>query len=946
MSRGSCDDDVREHVTTCPQCAATVERIREENDLLAELRRAETDAPPSSAGAPKKRPVPAELGSLAGYRVLSEIHRGGQGVVYRAIQEAANRTVALKVLLEGAFATDRQRKRFEREIDLVASLHHPNIITLYDCGTTADGRQYFAMEFVDGVPLDRWAAERGLPAAGPVSETKPAPARRASHASGPRSRAAVRDALRLFSKICDAVNCAHQRGVIHRDLKPGNILVDASDEPHVLDFGLGKELYHDNDPDGATVTRAGEFMGTLAYASPEQALGNPARVDVRSDVYALGVILFQMLTGRFPYNVAAGVRDTLDAIINTEPARPSALVRAIDDELETILLKALAKDRERRYQTAGELGRDLKHYLAGDPIDAKRDSGWYLLRKSLRRYRVPAAILAAFVLLSLGFGITMAVLFGRAAHAERMAQRRLATAESIQQYLKGILASVDPARTQGRDVTVRFMLDEAATRIEEELADQPEVELAVLNTLVETYVALGLYVEAEPHARRALVLRRKVLSADDPELAFQLNRLALVLKLQGRFTEAESLYKQALRLQRAQLGEKNRFVASTLNYYAVLHKDRGKLNEAERMFRRALALRRELLGAEHLDVATTLRNLASVLRERGNFDEAERLLTESLAIRRKRLGNENPDVARAIASLANLHSEKGEYETAESLYLQALTMQRKLLGDEHPHTAYTLYNLAHLLNTRGEYDRAEPLYREALDIHRTALGSDHPAVADTLTGLARLLMARGRLEQAEPMVREVLAIRRKSVPNDSTVIAYSLNNLGVLLTRQRRFAEAEPHLRKALAIYEQQLGDAHPLVAMTLTNLARVLADTGDPLAALPHYRRALALRRERLPAGHWKTANTQLGLGSCLVGLGRFEEAEALLVEAYEKMRVALGTRHGRTTGALQKVIELYVAWNKPDRADEWRAKLPTSSQPAPDEAEAAVKTPAHSGP
>ncbi len=308
--------------------------------------------------------------SIEGYEITRELHRGGQGVVYQAVQKSTKRKVAIKVLLQGPYASQRQRHRFEREVDVVAGLQHPNIVTIFDCGVTQDDRHFFAMEYIHGQPLDAYISDKPL---------------------------SIDDALRLFTKICAAVSYAHQRGVIHRDLKPGNIRVDANGQPHNLDFGLAKAAGYDL-TDGVPETVTGEFMGTLAYASPEQVKGSPDNIDTRTDVYSLGVILYEMLTGKYPYQVVGQMVEVLRRIVEAEPQKPSTIRRQINDEVETIVLKALAKEKERRYQSAEDLARDIVRHLSGEPIDAKRDNAWYVLRTTLRRYRVPVTICGTFLM--------------------------------------------------------------------------------------------------------------------------------------------------------------------------------------------------------------------------------------------------------------------------------------------------------------------------------------------------------------------------------------------------------------------------------------------------------------------------------------------------------------------------------------------------------------------
>lgn len=329
--------------------------------------------------------------ALPGYEILDEIHRGGQGVVYRALQKATRRQVAIKVMREGPFAGWRDRARFEREVQVLGALNHPSIVTIHESGTAA-GCHFFVMDYIAGSPLDVWLS------------------------SGPRS---VEQILRLFVRICDAVNEAHIKGIIHRDLKPGNIRIDDEGRPHILDFGLAKVAAHEEqDEKAAGMTRVGQFVGSLPWTSPEQAQGTLEHVDTRTDVYALGVILYQMLTGTFPYEVVGPMRDVLNRIVTAEPIRPSSIRKEIDRDVEAIVLQCLRKEPQRRYQTAGELGRDIERYLNGEPVAARSDSGLYVLAKTLRRYRVPVAVATAFALL-VGASLLASISLWRQAVSQR-----------------------------------------------------------------------------------------------------------------------------------------------------------------------------------------------------------------------------------------------------------------------------------------------------------------------------------------------------------------------------------------------------------------------------------------------------------------------------------------------------------------------------------------------
>ena len=372
-----------------------------------------TDAPP---------PLPTD--SFPGYAVVKLLHRGGQGIVYEAVQESTNRKIALKVMRSGPFASGQETARFDQELRILSELKHPNIVRLHDGGTAA-GHRYLVMDYIAGEALD-------------------------AHMVG--ARRSVDETLRLFIKICKAVNAAHLRGVVHRDLKPSNIRIDEHGEPHILDFGLAKLAANDGGltSSARAMTLTGQFVGSLPWASPEQAEGATGRIDTRTDVYALGLILFHMLTGRFPYDVIGTMRDVLDHIVNTAPARPSRFSREVDDDVDTIILKCLHKDRDRRYQGAGELSQDVERYLDGKPIQAKADSSWYVLSKTLRRHRTATATVMIGAIFVVAFAVAMSVLYQRAVTAELLATQSAADARN-----KFALARE----------TVEFLVEEVSNRL-------------------------------------------------------------------------------------------------------------------------------------------------------------------------------------------------------------------------------------------------------------------------------------------------------------------------------------------------------------------------------------------------------------------------------------------------------------------------------------------------
>jgi serine/threonine protein kinase len=508
-------------------------------------------------------------GAFAGYDILREIHRGGQGVVYQAMQRATKRKVAIKVIHGGPFTGSQGRARFEREVQILGQLNHPNIVGIHDSGVTSDGSFFYVMDYISGQSLDEV-----------LRESKGSPD--------------IEQTIRLFVKICDAVNAAHLKGVIHRDLKPANVRIDVNGEPVVVDFGLAKVGSGDgSDPaePGRLMTVTGQFVGSLPWASPEQAIGAPDAIDVRTDVYSLGVILYQMLTGKFPYVVVGNMRDVLDNILKAEPSRPSSVHRRINNEVETIILKCLSKERERRYQSAGELARDLRHYLAGDPIEAKRDSGLYVIGKTLQRYRIPAAVAFIFLLTLVIFAISVAVLYRKAEH-------RRAEAEAARQQTSAALEAESKERRRA-DENGRSIFDFATTtafgaagqmaqvqggtqalatlikgsverlnKLEPQIKDDPELmrRLATALNRLSEYQSdlyngrLGEPTEAEALHTRALAIRTKLAAANPDgwrskfELGLSLFRGAMITQSKRDYVAAQKQMSEAIEMYDRSLG--------------------------------------------------------------------------------------------------------------------------------------------------------------------------------------------------------------------------------------------------------------------------------------------------------------------------------------------------------------------------------------------------------
>lgn len=879
-------------------------------ELAARLAAAEAlldrSPPLSSAASSPSSP------SIPGYRIGAEVHRGGQGVVYRAVQEGTRRDVAIKVLYGGAFAGPRDRARFEREVLILSRLSHPNIVTVHD-GGSAPGGFYFVMDYIRGKPLDQFVREADL---------KPRPI------------------MKLMAKVCEAVDVAHLRGVIHRDLKPGNIRVDPAGEPHVLDFGLAKVGEFDELADARTEIRtvAGEFVGSVSWASPEQAEGRPEKVDIRSDVYSLGVILFQILTGRFPYDVTGSLRNVLDRIARADPVEPKAIRSEIDPETSAIVLRCLAKDPERRYQSAGDLARDIRRYLAGEAIEAKRDSSWYVMRKSLRRHRAHAAVAAAFVVvITVGF-VLSATFWAQAARARdeaenerREAVRQAKIAAAVNDFLNhDLLALADPMNTPDREITVKEVLDTASERIEGRFSDEPLVEASIHTTLGHTYLNLGKLQEAEPHLKRALDLRRAELGEPNERTLQSVNNLASLYHEQGRYEDAESLFQKVIRIRTDTLGEDHPQTLTAVNNIALLYESQGRYDEAEALHLRTLEARRRALGDEDPKTLSSMNNLALLYMKRGRLDEARPLLVETLKIRRRLLGKENPKTLTSMNNLASLHYHQGRYAEAEKLYAETLRIGRRVLGEDHPNTLRSMNNLGGLYAEHGRPAAAVPLLVGAVQGRRRVLGPEHPDTLRSMNNLATTYESLERFEEAERLLVEGLEISRRVLGEEHPDTLMATNNLAVLYKTRSRHEEAEPLYVKVLDARRRLLGENHPRTLVSMSNLGSLYIQLGRYEEAEPLFASAVERVGRSLPPGHWYGGAFLLKYGICLTHLGRHGDAEDALLEAHGILAKALGPKDPRTTAVREALVDLYERWGKPQMASDWRGTPPVTSQPA----------------
>ncbi|MBU0640691.1 MAG: serine/threonine-protein kinase [Planctomycetes bacterium] len=895
---------------------------------------------------------------IGAYRIVRTIAVGGMGTVYEAIQDHPQRTVALKVIRAGV-ASPSALRRFQHEAELLGRLSHPEIARVYEAGTYAtspdenDTRPFFAMEYVEEAEIITEYADR------------------AGLDTGAR--------LALLLKVCDATHYAHQRGVIHRDLKPANVLVDRSGQPRIIDFGVARLT--ESDRQITTMrTDVGQLIGTIPYMSPEQVTGDPSALDVRSDVYALGVLGFELLTGQLPYEVTGrAIPDALRLILNEEPKKPSALNRTLRGDIETILSKALEKEKQRRYGSAAELAADIRRHLRDVPIEARPTSTLYQFRKFARRNQA-GVIGAAVAVGGLLFGTAFATWKAfeatsernRARTAEQNANQQAATArleaqkaERINQFLQEMLAAADPSTARGREVSVRETLDRAAERIETGLADEPLVAAALRHTIGLTYRNLGIYDQAEAQLRAALDLRRAHLGDDHPDTLRSLSAVATVCRDQGRLADAEDLIRQTLERSQRVLGDTHPDTLSALNLLALVLQDRGALADAEPLYRRVLELQRQTAGPEDPGTLLAVNNLAWLLLSQGRLSEASALFADTLDIRRRVSGDDHPETLRTMINLANVLRELGRPQEAEPLALEAVATCRRVLGDEHALTQYALDRLVWVHYANGNLAEAEALARTALDLRRRALGPKHMHTLHSMSTLAAILSARGSWDAAIEWHRATLAARRQLVGDEHPDTLVSLTGLGTALAQRGDYEQAEPLLRSALEARRRLNGAAHPETLGIMHNLALVLeargeyteaerlfrevrtaraAALGDQHAgtlevthglartllaqnraadAEPLLRELVAAADRAVPAGHWQAATFRADLGRCLIALERYAEAEPLLVDSYADLKTSVGVTHKHTRAALASLIRLYEAWGRPVEAAACRAQL-----------------------
>ena len=731
------------------------------------------------------------------YDIIQLLGEGGMGVVYEAEETVpVRRRVALKLVRKGLDDAREVLARFDAERRALAVMSHPGIARVLQAGSTDDGEPYFAMELVRGLPLTEFC------------DTK---------------RLAVRERLQLFIGICEAVQHAHQKGVIHRDLKPSNILVtdeDGTPQPKIIDFGIAKAL--GPQPADAARTLAGFAMGTVAYMSPEQASTTAIDVDTRADIYSLGVMLYELLVGALPHDPAqVGVFEFLARLASgdTMPPTPSAglstvlaqsdaiaqrrrtdlrhLQRALRGDLDWITMKAMHPDRVFRYETANGLAADLRRHLSNEPVAARPPSTRYRLEKFVRRHRMGVVVAGVASVLVTVSSVVATVGFVRARRAEQLAAEEAAAAKQVADFMVDLFRQSDPNVQRRQNMTALALLEQGIRRVKMDLASQPLLQARLMQTMGTVETSLGKFAEARVLLDDVLRTRERLLGSDHPLVGETLTSLGELTRERGELDEAEQYLTRALAIREEALGPRNVDVATTMSMLAVLRVRQTRLAEAESLYQRVLAI--DALVREPNDARTLrdMRGLAAVYRAMDRKVEADSLSRLVLQRQEQSLGADHPDVGSTLNNLGTLAYFDGRYAEASRYYARSRPILEKAFGRDHPQTAGVINNQGEVLWKLKRYAEAEPLLRQALAIKERVYTPQHASIGISLNGLAGVLRDSGRPSEAEPLYQRALAIREQG--SNTTDLAETLRDYAVLLKATGRGAQAAAFEQRASA---------------------------------------------------------------------------------------------------------------------------------------------------
>lgn len=854
--------------------------------------------------------------TFGSYRTIKQIGSGGMGSVYLAerIDGHFEQKVALKIVKPGMNSNEIIR-RFEDERQILARLQHPNIARLLDGGISESGLPYFTLEYAEGKPITNYCDENNL---------------------------TIEERLELFKKVCEAVLYAHQNLVIHRDIKPGNILVQEDGTVKLLDFGIAKVFEEDDDQ--KFVTRTGMRVMTPEYASPEQVRGEP--VSTGTDIYSLGLILYQLLTGCPPYEVTSTSALEMERIIClTEPQKPSTMItnslssasdnkqksspefisrkrkttiaklkKRISGDLDNICLMAIRKEAKRRYSSIAQFITDIDNHLTGIPVIARKSTVSYRTKKFIQRHKAGVVVAASAVLI---VAILTTVYFMQLAEERDKAQLEAEKSKKVSEFLTGIFQLSDPEYSKGESITARELLDNGVKRIESELSDQPEVLANMLGVMGNVYKNLGLYPNALILLQRAYSINDSLLGSRSPETAKSINDLAGINFAMGDYGPAIEKFNKAIAIRKNIYGEESLETAESKNDLAMVLREEGNYEEAEILLNASLFVRKKFLSSGSPEVAQSMNNLGLLKDDMGEYDEAKKLFEESLKIKKELYGKIHPSVTETMGNLAFLLRQMGEYDEASKLFNETLEIDKKLFGEIHPAISTDLYNIASITALMGDLNSAEKLYTEVLELDKKLLGEEHPYIALDLNNLAGILSDKGDFEKAEEIYKESLAMNKKIYGDEHPEVATSLSNLGVMYNRWGKLSRAESHLKSALDMRIKLLGKNHPNTVTSVNIYAALLTSMKKFNEAVKYYRESLSLRIEMLGEDHPQTANAFIGLGNTLIEIKEFKEAEEKINKGIEAYKKKLPADHWNISYAQSILGKCYSREGKHEQAE-----------------------------
>jgi tetratricopeptide (TPR) repeat protein/predicted Ser/Thr protein kinase len=845
------------------QCAGDTDLRRELDSLLAAEQDMGSFLDEHDLGAVAAATLPASDDPLIGrtigrYKIIEEAARGGMGVVYRAEQTNPDRQVALKVMAHGLNSPEALR-RFEVEVQMLGRLQHPGIAQIFEAGTAETGhgsRPFFAMEFIDGPLLTDWASQQNLD---------------------------LHRRLALMVKICAGVQHAHQKGVIHRDLKPANILVDRSGQPKILDFGVARST--DADLQLTTLGGSGSgggsggLLGTLPYMSPEQVRGKAELLDTRSDVYALGVVCYQLLTGRLPHDLKG--KSITEAIRTISEITPRTLARSgasVPADVETIIAKALAGDPARRYDSASALGADIERYLQNRPILARPPHALYHLRKLVARNRL-ASTLAGILVVLLGVSAVLMASQTQRIRTERdRAAREARTAEEVSDFLQNLFAVTDPRVAQGYEPTARELLDEGAARIEKDLAQQPIVQIRLLVIMGDTYRNLGLHAEAQNVLERAVELSRTIVDQEPALAAHALQALAWLYNANARIPDGVTAAREAVAVTEAHLPPDHPERGRCLTSLGALLREDGQWDEARATLDRAVAFAAETYGEQAFEVAVALSHLAWLEHRLGRNPQSDVIYQRSCAMLEEVLEQYRPELASCYNDHSVVLAFLDRHAESSDLLANSIAIKEKILPPGHPDLAMAVNNLGSMYLRAGNHEQAMTQYLRALEMRREVLGAEHPDVGGALCNIGIAQRKMRRWADSEATFKECIEFLETAVGPDGREVTANLVNLIELYQDMGRFKESLAIEERLLSSRERTHGKDHAWYAGALRTRANTLIRLDRPLEAEADIRQAIGIIAETFPLERPGRANFDIELAEVLIRQERLSEARSIL--------------------------------------------------------------------